>query len=152
MRGGFLNLSLDTRRTDLVRAVVEGIAHNLAWIVPIVEQFTGNQMEELVFGGGAARSREWAQIIADVVDRPVRSLEAPEIAVARAVGLASFDDTDAPGAVDERVASLMALGDPVDPAAADRRRHDEMHEQFLAAFEAVRPICEALNRPPEESP
>ena len=152
MRGGFLNLSLDTRRTDLVRAVVEGIAHNLAWIVPIVEQFTGNQMEELVFGGGAARSREWAQIIADVVDRPVRSLEAPEIAVARAVGLASFNGTDASGPVDERVASLMALGDPVDPAAADRRRHDEMHEQFLAAFEAVRPICEALNRPLEESP
>ncbi len=151
MRGGFLNLSLDTRRVDLVRSVVEGIAHNLAWLVPIVEKFTGNRMEELVFGGGAARSREWAQIIADVADRPVRALEAPESAVARAVGLASFDGIDAPGRVDERVASLMSTGDRLEPATTNRQRYDEMHEQFIAAFEAVRPICEALNRPPEES-
>jgi len=152
MRGGFLNLSLDARRIDLVRAVVEGIAHNLAWLVPIVEQFTGNGIDEVVFGGGAARSREWAQIVADVVGRPVRALEEPHTAVARAVGLAAFEGAEAPGRVDERVASLMVAGDPLEPTAANRSCYDEMHEQFLAAFEAVRPICEALNRPPEELP
>lgn len=151
MRGGFLNLSLDTRRTDLVRAVVEGIAHNLAWLVPIVEQFTGNRIDELVFAGGAARSLQWAQVIADVVDRPVRSLANPETAAARAVGIASFDGAEGLDPVDERVASLMTLGDPLEPEAANRSRYDDMHEQFLAAFEAVRPICEALNRHPEES-
>ena len=145
MRGGFLNMSLDTRRTHLVRAVVEGIAHNLAWLIPVVEGFTGNKIDEIVFGGGAARSREWAQIVADVADRPVTPLRDPDTAVARAVGLAAFDGRDA-ATVDERVAALMSVGEPVYPQPANRAVYDEMHEQFVAAFEAVRPICEALNR------
>jgi hypothetical protein len=31
------------------------------------------------------------------------------------------------------------------PTEAHRERYAAMHEQFVAAFEAVRPICEALN-------
>lgn len=152
MRGGFLNISLDTGREHLVRAVVEGIAHNLAWLIPIVEKFTGNPMEELVFGGGAARSHVWAQVVADVTNRPVRPLDAPETAVARAVALASMTSPDLPEAVDERVAALRVIaGDIVEPDPANRRRYDDMHEQFVAAFDAVRPVCEALNSPPEES-
>src|SRR5262245_3966647 len=56
-RGAFLNLSLDVGRHELVRALVEGTAHNLRWLLPHVETFTGKRMEALVFGGGAARSR-----------------------------------------------------------------------------------------------
>ena len=41
IRGGFVHMSLDTNRRDLVRAVVEGIAHNLGWLLPHVETFTG---------------------------------------------------------------------------------------------------------------
>ena len=44
MRGGFVNMSLETTRRDLVRAVVEGVAHNLrcARSRP-VEAFTGER-------------------------------------------------------------------------------------------------------------
>src|SRR4051812_16671480 len=34
MRGGFVHVSLETNRRDLVRATVEGIAHNLGWLLP----------------------------------------------------------------------------------------------------------------------
>ena len=43
MRGGFVNMSLETTRRDLVRAVVEGVAHNLRWLLPPVEAFTGER-------------------------------------------------------------------------------------------------------------
>ncbi|HYD47657.1 MAG TPA: FGGY family carbohydrate kinase, partial [Terriglobales bacterium] len=39
MRGGFLNVSLSTTRTHLLRAVMEGVAFNLRWLLPAVEQF-----------------------------------------------------------------------------------------------------------------
>ena len=83
-RGGFLNLSLDTTR-NLVRAMVEGTAHNLAWLLPEVEAFTGQAFAELVFFGGTARSPSWAQTLADVLGRPVSTLAHPEVAVAVAV-------------------------------------------------------------------
>ncbi len=87
MRGAFLNLSLDTTRSQLVRAMVEGTAFNFGWLVPFVESFSGRSIDEVVFGGGAARSDGWAQILADILDRPVVTLVSPETAVARAVAL-----------------------------------------------------------------
>jgi xylulokinase len=143
MRGGFLNLSLDTGRSHLVRAMVEGTAFNLRWLLPYVEAFTGQRMDELVFGGGAARSRGWAQILADVLDRPVHVLPSPSTAVARAVGLVALHRHGGLGADD-----LLGMAEPtvtIEPTAAHRERYAAMHEQFVAAFEAVRPICEALN-------
>jgi xylulokinase len=143
MRGGFLNLSLDVGRLDLVRAMVEGTAHNLRWLLPHVEAFTGQRMEELVFGGGAARARGWAQILADVLDRPVHVLASPGTAVARAVGLVALHRHGALGTAD--VAGMAETCATCVPTPAHRDRYDRMHEQFVAAFEALRPIYEALN-------
>ena len=71
-------MSLETERADLVRAVVEGVAHNLAWLLPHVEAFTGERIDEIAFVGGAARSARWCQVLADVLGRPVSPLAAPE--------------------------------------------------------------------------
>jgi xylulokinase len=146
VRGGFLNLSLDTRRTDLVRAMVEGTAHNVRRLLPVVERFTGNPIEELVFFGGAARSQAWAQVLADVLDRPVSALADPDRAVARAVALVALarhgeiaDDPDA----------FVRVAQVYDPAPGRRDVYDRVHPQFVAAFDALRPIYHALN---EEKP
>ncbi|HZR81456.1 MAG TPA: FGGY family carbohydrate kinase [Candidatus Binatia bacterium] len=143
MRGGFLNVSLDTSRLDLVRATIEGIAHNLRWLLGHVEAFTGRRIEEVAFAGGAARSRGWAQILADVLDRPVHVVADSSTAVARAAGLvALFRNEERPA---EDASALARESAVCEPAAAHRARYDAMHAQFVAAFEAVRPICEALN-------
>jgi xylulokinase len=123
--------------------MVEGTAHNLRWLLPYVEAFTGQRMEELVFGGGAARSRGWAQVLADVLDRPVHVLSNPGTAVARAVGLVALLRH---GVLDEDDVAAMANSSAThEPIPGHRDRYDRMHEQFVAAFDAVRPICEALN-------
>ena len=88
MRGGFLNLSLDTERRHLVRAVIEGVGYNLGWLLPIVEAFSGHGGQEVVFGGGAARSPQWVQTLADILDRPVSPLCEPNQTIARASALA----------------------------------------------------------------
>jgi xylulokinase len=142
MRGGFLNLSLDAGRLHLVRAMVEGTAHNLRWLLGYVEAFTGQPIEELVFGGGAARSRGWAQILADVLDRPIHVLPNPGSAVARAVGLVALLRHGALATDD--IAALEPSATCV-PTPVNRQRYDAMQAQFVAAFEAIKPICEALN-------
>jgi xylulokinase len=142
MRGGFLNLSLDTKRVHLVRAMIEGTAHNLRWLLPYVEAFTGRPIAEIAFGGGAARSRAWAQILADVLDRPVRVLVNPGSTVARAVGLVALMRQGALAAED--IAAMEETATICEPTAAHRERYGAMQEQFVAAFDAIRPICEAL--------
>jgi xylulokinase len=143
MRGGFVNLSLDTTRTHLVRAMVEGTALNLGWLLPHVEAFTGKRIDEVALGGGAARSGEWPQILADVLDRPVRTLENPESAIARAAALVALHRTGGLTAGD--LAAAATTDRTHEPRSANRARYETMQGQFVAAFDALRPICEALN-------
>ncbi len=51
MRGGFVNMSLTTTRADMLRAAVEGVAHNLRWLLRPVEAFTGNRVDEIALVG-----------------------------------------------------------------------------------------------------
>jgi len=143
MRGGFLNLSLDTRRTHLVRAVVEGICHNFAWLAPFVEDFTGEHIKEFVFGGGAARSSAWAQILADILERPVRTLHAPELAGARAAALLAHHR--ARMLTEDDLARLVTVDADFEPNIANRDIYGAMHDQFVAGFTALQPLYHALN-------
>jgi xylulokinase len=129
-------VSLDTTREDLVRAMIEGTAHNVAWLLPEVERFTGQAVTELGFFGGAARAPGWGQVLADVLGRPVSTLADPETAVAAAV-------------------ARRAQGHPIDAAPAVREVHHPdpvahealqgAHEQFREVHAALRPLHHALN-------
>jgi xylulokinase len=133
-RGGFLNVSLETTREDLVRAMVEGTAHNLAWLLPRVEGFTGQACSSLVFFGGTARSSGWAQTLADVLGRPVSTLADPDVAVAIAVA------RHAQGAEAEPVITAS-----YDPRPEAHERLQAAQEQFQTAWAALRPLHHALN-------
>ncbi|MGZ4794827.1 MAG: xylulokinase [Acidimicrobiia bacterium] len=143
MRGGFLNLSLDTERRHLVRAVVEGVGFNLGWLLPIVETFSGHRDQTVVFGGGAARSREWVQTLADIFDRPVAAVRDPHQMIARATAL--FALVQGGVITDADLDQLVAVAGVVEPRAEHRATYARMQEQFVAAFDALRPISAALN-------
>ncbi len=146
MRGGFLNLSLETTRVHMVRAILEGVAYSLRWLLPAVERFTDSHFADLRFAGGAALSEEWSQILADVLDRPVLQLEHSPHVINRAVaflgfaqlGRVSLDDID-------RICPVRRV---FEPRPGTRDIYDRLFEQFLRAFEQNRPIYEALNGPP----
>lgn len=143
MRGGFVNMSLETSRNEMVRAACEGIAHNLAWLLPHAEALTGNRIEELVFVGGAARSTGARRIVADVMNRPVRVPDRPEVAIARATALLALHRH---GVIDRTVLSdLASSGEVVEPDAGNHELYARHQVQFEAAFEALRPISSALN-------
>jgi xylulokinase len=100
VRAAFSGLSLRHDRRHLVRAVMEGVAVNLAWLLPAVESFVGNDFASVRFGGGCAQSDLWAQMMADALDRPVHQMEEPRATNARGaaflafsiLGLMSIDD------------------------------------------------------------
>ncbi len=83
IRAGLLNLSLHHTQAHVFRAILEGVAYNTKWLLKYVEQLINKKLEYIHFIGGGARSDLWSQILADVLDRPIKQLEHPMMANAR---------------------------------------------------------------------
>jgi xylulokinase len=137
-RGAFLNLGLGTTRADLVRAALEGVAFQLRWMLPHVEALTGRRHDELVFGAGGARSDAWAQILADVCERPVRQLADPTLTNCRGAALLAFQRL---GHLDlDAACGLGVERRRYEPRAAHRALYDDMAGRFVLAHERLGPV------------
>jgi xylulokinase len=150
IRGGFHHLSLTTRRADLVRAVFEGVAHNSRWMLDAAERFVGAPFERLRFVGGGAQSEPWAQIMADVLDRPVLRVADPMLANARG---AAFAAAVATGHLRwEEIPALVPVTATHQPDPAARRIHDHAHAAFLDLYRRTKAIHRRLARHHQEQP
>jgi xylulokinase len=143
IRAGWHNVSLRTDRADMVRAVLEGVALNSRWLLGCVERFCGRPFPWINVIGGGGQSALWAQIHADVLDRPIRRVEHPIRANARGAALLA-------GVTLGRV-DVDELGDKVEvvevhrPEPANRRTYDDAYGAFRAIYKQNKGIHRRLN-------
>ncbi|MGB8331614.1 MAG: FGGY-family carbohydrate kinase, partial [Polyangiales bacterium] len=143
VRGGFLNLSLQTTREHLARAVLEGVAFNLRWVQERVARFARRDISRIKFYGGGALSSSWSQIFADVLRKPVEQLADPEFTVSRGVALLGFHRLAELALEDiEARVPVAAVYEPAHEAAD---RYEKMFTQFVRVFRKNRDIFHALN-------
>ncbi|MDF7683347.1 gluconokinase [Lactobacillus sp. ESL0679] len=69
-RGAFFGLGQVHDRSDMIRAVLEGIAYNLKHVLQILEKVVG-QPDVVLAAGGLVKSKLWCQILADILEYPV---------------------------------------------------------------------------------
>ena len=143
MRGGFLNVGLGTTREQLARAVLEGVALNLRWLRGAVEGFTRRSIPHFVLYGGAAASDAWSQVLADVLDAPVRQAQDPDFVVARGAALLGFQRLGMLGFDD--IAQRVPVRRTFEPCPANRALYARLAERFEQAFHRTRPLFRALN-------
>jgi len=77
-RGAFVGLSLSTSRAELVRAVVDGIAAQVAWLARAVAYDLGAPLARLRVDGGLTRSAVLMQAQADLLGIPVDVFPSPD--------------------------------------------------------------------------
>jgi len=143
IRGGWHNLSLRNDRGDLVRSVLEGVAFNSRWLLEAVEKFTGRPFPWINVVGGGGISPVWAQIHADVLDRPIRRVAHPIRANARGAALLAGV---ALGTVE--VADLGAKVEVVEvhrPDPANRAVYDQLYRAYRSIYKQNRSIHRGLN-------
>ncbi|TFF94944.1 MAG: hypothetical protein EU544_03845 [Promethearchaeota archaeon] len=157
IRGGLYNISLDMTRSDMVRAIFEGVAYNVKWLLYYVEKFIekwvkefkpeqiedGKIMPELTIIGGGANSDVWCQIFADILDRRVKQLEDPiqanslGAAYIASVGLGYIDWKD--------VANNVKYKNIYEPNPENRDLYDRLYEEFLNIYKETRKIYKRIN-------
>jgi xylulokinase len=146
VRAGYHNLSLTTTTGDLVRAVYEGVAFNSRWLLEAVERFVGHRLPALTFIGGGARSVVWAQIHADVLDRPIRQVAQPELANMR--GAAFIALVALKYAEPEQLTQRVTIIREFEPRARHRSQYDDLYGSFRKIYRQTRRIYSSLNGGP----
>ena len=71
VRASFLNMSLRTDESMMIRAVMEGVAFNSRWLFDSYEKFLGRKPATVRIIGGGAQSDLWCQMHAYALNRPV---------------------------------------------------------------------------------
>jgi xylulokinase len=93
--GAILGLRLSTKRSEVLRALLEGVALEMRLNLEILNH-SGIHIEELRAIGGGAKSVLWTQLKADVLDTPITTLFMTEAACLAGAMLACSAHTDEP--------------------------------------------------------
>ena len=144
VRSTFLNLSVDHQREHMLRAVYEGVAYNLRWILEIMSRKFGWQQEAIPIIGGGARSHAWLQIIADVTGKRVETVTHPlqagaiGAALTAAVGLGVYPDF-------ETLKEVIQVTHTFEPRAENASLYDELFDAYKKVYRALKGIYRQLN-------
>jgi xylulokinase len=130
-RGTVLGLALDQPPEALIRAVIEGICFELRSITESLERL-GPLLTEIRVWGGPSRSGWWSQLLADVLQLPLRqTLSADSGLVGVAVLTASRIGLhpDLRSAID----SMVRVGPSREPNPALGPVYEDCYRRYLEA-------------------
>jgi len=80
-RGLFWGLSLKSKRSDMVRAVLEGVAYGMREIIEIIERDLKIRFNKIGIVGGGAKNDLWNQIKADIIQKRILKYKFNETAL-----------------------------------------------------------------------
>ena len=89
-RGTIYNLSMEHKRGHFVRALSEGIAYNLRWIIENYEKDFRFKLPSLTVTGGGSQNDHWMQIFADVTKKKIVTTNQPKMAGAIGGAMCAF--------------------------------------------------------------
>ncbi|MBA3025768.1 MAG: autoinducer-2 kinase [Sulfurimonas sp.] len=134
----FLNLSLDAskcNRASMFRSLQENAAIVSSINLDRIKEFSGIEIDEIVFAGGASKGFLWPQILADVTGYRVKIpkvSEATALGGAMAAGVGCGVYLDMVNAAKE----LVVWDKTYEPNAKNKKVYDEIKIKWCKAYEA----------------
>ncbi|HLH49695.1 MAG TPA: FGGY-family carbohydrate kinase, partial [Roseiarcus sp.] len=135
-RGAFIGLSLSHGPAHLWRALLEAVGFGFRHHVEVLGEI-GFAPKRFLASDGGARSRVWMQIVADILQAPVRLVEN---AHGSAVGAALVAGVASGGIGWGDVGRLARLGETIAPQSANGPAYDRLYAKYRALYPALRPI------------
>ena len=142
-RASFIGLTFNHGPAHLVRAVMEGVLFNLAMILDVLEELAGGPVDEIIAGGGFARSDFWLQMAADLFGRPLLVASHPE-STAQGAALLALKAMGQVGSLSAAVAQLPSDSRRILPNHAAHARYRILREVFNAIPATLAPFHSRL--------
>lgn len=140
-RGYMAGIGLHHRAAHFVRAGMEGIAYQIAWVYESVAE-TAGEPQSIRITGGFVNSRVWPQILADVLGR---ELEVPVNNEGSLLGAAAFGFSAVDPSLDWRqLARRVPVKSRIQPDESRHRRYRELFRLYKDLYGAIRPHFESI--------
>lgn len=137
-KGALLGLSLRHGRGHVVRAIIESVAYMLRRNVELLEEL-GVDVKEVRSTGGGARSRLWSQVKADVLQKPVVTVNTEETAALGAALLAGVA-TSTFTSLEKAVQSMVSVKERFSPSECNRKIYDEGYGKNVKLYSSLEPL------------
>lgn len=142
-RGMFFNIGLETGKSELLRAVVEGCCYHMHWFLETIEKKL-HTSEVIRFVGGGALSPVTAQILADILQRPVETIPQPQNVGAAGAALVAAIGLGASSGFSEAAERIQA-DRRYEPRAESRTVHERNYQVFKTLYRQNKAAFAALN-------
>jgi xylulokinase len=136
-RGAFIGLTARHGKQELVRSVMEGVAFGLRDCFDLLQScLPEGQSSELRVSGGGSKNRAWLQIVADILDQPLKTVSTSEgaaygAALIAGVGAGVWSD------VHEATAACVRVKDTIAPGV-NRGKYQELHAVYKSLYPLLR--------------
>lgn len=139
LRAAFVGLNADHDTGDMIRAAAESVCFLNRLVLDRAETALGLSATDIRFAGGAADNPAWAQLKADVLNRPVLVSPVPEAGLVGCL-LVALSGLAGDAALGERADRLAAERIRFEPDAGRRGALEERYQLFLEAHAALRDV------------
>lgn len=142
-RGAFVGLTVRHTQAHMTRAVLEGVAFGLRDSFELIKQAGLGRIDQVRVSGGGARSDLWRQILADVLDSELVTVNTTEgaaygAALLAGVGAGVWPDVDAACDAAIRITGHTA------PNSAASARYDRVYAEYQRLYPALKGSFERL--------
>ena len=142
-RGTFIGMTMDTARSDLVQAVLEGVAFAIRDSFEVARSL-GIAIPRSALCGGGAKSPLWRKILANVLNIPL-DLPRTEQGPGYGGALLAMVSCGAYANVGAACAALVQVADTVEPEAELAGRYETRYQQFQQIYPSVKNLFPILN-------
>ena len=141
-RATFIGMTMDTTRSDMTQAVLEGVAFALRDSFEVAKTL-GIPIERTKICGGGAKSPLWKKIIANVLNIKVDVLETEEGpslggAMLAAVACGEYKD------VESAAAAIVKVVDTVEPDPELAAKYEARYQQFKNIYPACKDLFDKI--------
>lgn len=143
-RGAWIGLTTRHSRSHLTRAVLEGVAFGLKDIFNLMKDVGLGSVDQIRVSGGGARSSLWRQIIADIFEAELVTVNTTEGAAYGAALLAGVGAGVWPD-VDTACAQTIFVSDRVSPNAETSATYRSAYHVYQNLYPMLKPTFTTLS-------
>ena len=142
-RGTFVGMTMDTSRSDLTQAVLEGVAFAIRDSFEVAKSLGIDIRSSMICGGGA-KSPLWKKIVANVLNVTL-TVPASEQGPGMGGAMLAMVACGAYGSVQEVCDKLVTVADTVKPNPALAAKYEAKYQKFRKIYPACKQLFAELH-------